>query len=112
MPGARFDDEVTLLLKRAHHRRRHFNLARPVFVFRMSLGDQAFRPKDFLHEMSTLICASRFGKHRAQDFFEKHLSRFRDKVRRVCRVNPLPKSPKRQLSFTPGFSPVISRGRD
>ena len=47
--GAGFDDQVSLLLKRAQHRRRHFDLAGPVFVFRMSLGDQAFRPKDFLH---------------------------------------------------------------
>ena len=30
------------------------NLARAVFVFRMRAGDQAFRPKDFLHEGSSL----------------------------------------------------------
>jgi hypothetical protein len=45
---------VTTLLKRAQHRLSHLDLAGPVFVFRMSAGNQAFRPKDFLHEGDTL----------------------------------------------------------
>jgi hypothetical protein len=36
--GAGFDDEVSLLLKRAHHGLRHLYLARSKFVFRMCLG--------------------------------------------------------------------------
>jgi len=38
-----------LLFECAQHRLGHINLARPVFVLGMCLGDQSARPKDFMH---------------------------------------------------------------
>ncbi len=45
-PRSRFDDQMMLLLKRAQHGFGHVDLAGPMFVLRMSFGDQAIRAED------------------------------------------------------------------
>src|ERR1051326_3405826 len=53
-PGAGFDDEMTFLFEGPNHRLSHFNLARTMFILRMSFGDYPIRAKDCLHNASQL----------------------------------------------------------
>src|SRR5687768_567297 len=48
-PRSSLDDQVSLLFKRSHHRLRHLDLARSIFIFRMRLRDQSLRTKYFKH---------------------------------------------------------------
>ena len=44
---SRLDDQMSLLFKRAHHRPRHVNLARSIFIFGMRPRNQSLRTKNF-----------------------------------------------------------------